>query len=93
MSNTQSTFAPRRRQKQGTELVLTITSRPQWAFYPNAPAAIPFNSGIHPGGRSPSTKFRKRSNSIANHQLRAETNRRRSQSPLSNPNWHGIGHA
>ena len=62
-----------------------------YSFYKNAQGQISFPSSIHPGPRDRTTKIRKKQNSIANHQQRRETNQRRSQSPLNNPTWHGIG--
>lgn len=64
----------------------------EYAFYPNVGGAkIPYNSGIHPGGRSPRTKARKRANAAANHQARAAVNSARSSSTSNNPTWHGTG--
>lgn len=78
--------------KQQTVAMVSIAkTRPQWAFYKNCQAQVPFNSGIHPGRRSARTKIRKRQNNIANHQARREVNQRRSHGVQSNPTWHGIG--
>lgn len=62
----------------------------QFSFYKNALGHIPFPSSIHPGPRDRLTKQRKKQNQIANHQIRAEINRQRSNNK-SSPNYHGIG--
>lgn len=48
-------------------------------------------TSIHPNGQPRARLQRKRKNHEDNLANRAETNRRRSQSPTTNPNWHGIG--
>lgn len=47
-------------------------------------------TSIHPNPRSETTKRRKAQNNKANHQARAEANRRRAHSKQE-PTWHGIG--
>lgn len=46
---------------------------------------------IHPNGQPRERLIRKAQNHAKNLQERAEVNRHRSQSPLNNPTWHGIG--